>query len=102
MGAASMSNDIIIRGTTADGRRFRPSDWAQRLYYAVASYGPYRQVTFNPMVKLKVSDGVSCVVVSKRLEQEDPMMFEFLLDFARDNELLVQGVEQKALGVAAA
>jgi Protein of unknown function (DUF3579) len=102
MGAASMSNDIIIRGTTTDGRKFRPSDWAQRLYYAVASYGPYRQVTFNPMVKLKVSDGVSCVVVSKRLEREDPMMFEFLIDFARDNDLLIQGLDNEQLAVVAA
>ena len=81
--------EIIIRGVTADGRKFRPSDWSERLYYAVASYGPNRQVTFNPLVKIKVKGDLKCVVVDARLQDEDPMIFDFLIGFARDNDLVL-------------
>jgi hypothetical protein len=83
------TKEIIIRGITRDGRRFRPSDWSERLYYAVASYGPNRQVTFNPLVKIKVKSDMRCVIVDLRLQDEDPMIFDFLLGFARDNELVM-------------
>ena len=29
---------ILIMGTTHEGEKFRPSDWAERLYYMVADY----------------------------------------------------------------
>lgn len=81
---------IFIRGITADGRKFRPSNWSERLYYAVASYGPNRAITFNPHVIMKVaSDGINCVVVDIRLQDEAPMLFDFLIGFARDNKLLM-------------
>ncbi len=81
--------EIIIRGITADGKKFRPSDWSARLYYAVATYGPNRQVTFNPLVKIKVKGDLKCVVVDMRLQDEDPMIFDFLIGFARDNDLVM-------------
>jgi hypothetical protein len=81
------TKEIIIRGVTRDGRKFRPSDWSERLYYAVAGYGPNRQVTFNPLVKIKVKGEMRCVVVDLRLQEDDPMIFDFLIGFARDNEL---------------
>lgn len=83
------TSEIIIRGVTADGRKFRPSDWSERLYYAVASYGPNRQVTFNPLVKIKVNGDLKCVVVDQRLQKADPKIFDFLIGFARDNELVM-------------
>lgn len=79
---------ISIRGITTDGRKFRPSNWAERLYYAVATYGPNRTVTFNPLVTLKVeADRINCVVVDIKLQDEEPMLFDFLIGFARDNKL---------------
>ena len=30
---------ILIMGHTKEGKKFRPSDWAERLYYTVAEYG---------------------------------------------------------------
>lgn len=81
--------EIVIRGVTKDGRKFRPSDWSERLYYAVAGYGPNRQVTFNPYMKIVVKGDGKCVVVDLRLQDDDPMIFDFLVGFARDNDLVV-------------
>ena len=47
---------ILIIGKTITGERFRPSDWAERLYYTVASYGKNGRVIFNPLVNLKQED----------------------------------------------
>lgn len=89
---------IFIRGVTGDGRKFRPSNWTERLYYAVASYGPNRTITFSPHVIMKVaSDGVNCVVVDIKLQDENPMLFDFLIGFARDNKLVMQDQDRNLI-----
>jgi hypothetical protein len=85
----SSTEKVIIRGLTRDGGKFRPSDWAERLCGAVASYGPGRRIIFHPNVRMASIDGVKCVVIDAELEQKDEMLFEFLLDFAEDNKLQI-------------
>lgn len=85
---------VIIKGLTKDGSKFRPSDWAERLCGAVASYGPGRRIIFHPKVKLASIDGVKSVVIDAELEQQDEMLFEFLLDFGRENNLQIECREQ--------
>jgi hypothetical protein len=81
---------VIIKGITKDGGTFRPSDWAERLCGAVASYGPGRRIIFHPRVKLASLEGIKCVVIDAQLEEEDVMLFEFLIEFADDNQLQVE------------
>jgi len=78
---------VIIQGLTQDGNKFRPSDWAERLCGAVATYGPGRRIIFHPNVKLAAIEGVKCVVIDASLEEDDEMLFEFLTDFADENKL---------------
>ena len=84
------SEKVIIQGLTEDGGKFRPSDWAERLCGAVASYGPGRRIIFHPHVKMASIDGVKSVVINAELEEIDEMLFEFLLDFSRENKLQVE------------
>ena len=89
---------VFIRGVTPDGRKFRPSNWTERLYYAVASYGPNRTITFSPHVIMQVgSDGVNCVVVDIKLQEENPMLFDFLIGFARDNKMVMQDQDRNPI-----
>ncbi|MEX0614315.1 MAG: DUF3579 domain-containing protein [Methylophaga sp.] len=88
------SEKVIIKGLTEDGGKFRPSDWAERLCGAVASYGPGRRIIFHPHVKLASIDGVKFVVISAELEELDEMLFDFLLDFGRENKLQIERIEQ--------
>lgn len=78
---------ICITGITIDGRRFRPSDWTERLYYAVAQYDRNGRVTFNPMLSIRMKNDGRCIVVDMRLRDSDPTTFSFLTGFARDNAL---------------
>lgn len=86
----SATEKMIIKGTTLNGGKFRPSDWAERLCGAVASYGPGRRIIFHPRVRLASIDGTKCVVIDTQLEEEDGMLFDFLLSFANDNQLQVE------------
>ncbi|MBE9532784.1 MAG: DUF3579 domain-containing protein [Proteobacteria bacterium] len=80
---------VIIQGITKEGGKFRPSDWAERLCGAVASYGPGRRIIFHPNVKLASMEGVKCVVIDASLEEDDEMLFDFLTDFAEENNLQI-------------
>lgn len=90
---------ILIRGVTRDGNKFRPSDWAERLYYALATYDHNRRLVFNPMVNLKQGDTFKCVVINPLLEDTDPMTFDFLIDFARSNNLEVTDQDHNPLNI---
>ncbi|MDQ7073354.1 MAG: DUF3579 domain-containing protein [Gammaproteobacteria bacterium] len=80
---------VIILGLTKEGNKFRPSDWAERLCGAVATYGAGRRIIFHPNVKLASHQGIKCVVVDAVLEDNDEMLFEFLMDFAEENNLQI-------------
>lgn len=80
---------IIIQGMTQQGRAFRPSDWAERLCGIMCAFGGDQQLRYSPYVRPMLLDGVRCVLVEPSLSQVEPRAFRFLLDFARDNDLVV-------------
>ena len=88
--------EIVIVGTTAAGRPFRPSDWSERLCGMMSVFGEDRHLSYSPYLKPVISAGVCCVVVDRELEGIDPAAYSFLLGFARDNELALRaGRKQK-------
>jgi hypothetical protein len=86
---STTAGKIVIKGLTKDGKKFRPSDWAERLTSAVATTGRGRRVIFHPKVHMVTVEGVSCVVVDADLEQSDPMLFGFLMNFGIGNNLQI-------------
>lgn len=81
--------ELVIRGMTNAGRKFRPSDWAERLCGVFASLGTDNRTSYSTYISPITRDGMYCVIVNRKLEAEDPMAFRFLMDFARDNDLQV-------------
>ena len=87
---------LFIQGITAKGQLFRPSDWAERLAGAMSSFRPAGSaggiadyIGYSPYCVPQVIDGVKCVIVSEALRDIEPMAWEFVMNFARDNELTV-------------
>lgn len=74
---------IMIKGITREGNKFRPSDWAERLYYSLATYDAKRKPVFNPLVNLKQGENFKCFVINPELQDKEPMTFDFLIDFAK-------------------
>ena len=78
---------ILIIGKTIKGIKFRPSDWAERLYYTVASYDKNGRAIFNPLVNLNQKKNSKCFVINTKLQNKDPMIYDFLIDFVISNDL---------------
>ncbi len=84
-----------IRGITTEGRTFRPSDWSERLAGAMSSFRPGggggigAYIGYSPYCVPQVVDGVKCVLVNEALRDIEPMAWDFVMNFARDNHLTV-------------
>jgi hypothetical protein len=85
---------IFIQGITQDGRTFRPSDWTERLCGAMACFRPGgaggdigAYIGYSPYCVPQVIDGVKGVLVDPRLRDIEPMAWDFVVNFARDNQL---------------
>lgn len=81
--------EIVIHGTTGNGKVFRPSDWAERLCGILSSFDKGHRLSYHEWVRPILVDKVRCVAVDKKLEEINPPMFRFLMDFAADNDLRV-------------
>lgn len=86
----SQTDEFVIKGVTLSGKPFRPSDWAERLCGIMSAFGGDNRMQYSPYVHPVISAGVKCVVVDVRLKEIEPMAYNFLLHFARDNELQVR------------
>jgi Protein of unknown function (DUF3579) len=82
--------ELVIVGTTRDGKPFAPADWPERLCAVLASYGGDERMQSSPFVHAITTNGVRSVVVDVRLEEIEPRAYRFLLNFAKDNELQVR------------
>jgi hypothetical protein len=78
---------LVIKGTTLNGRPFRPSDWAQRLATAVGGRDRAGRIRFHPQVRVVIADGLASVVVDGALARTDPPLYAFLRNFASVNNL---------------
>ena len=90
---------FVIQGITSAGRIFRPSDWSERLAGAMSSFRPGggaggigAYIGYSPYCVPQVVDGVKCVLVNEALKDIEPMAWDFVMSFARDNQLPVNEV----------
>ncbi len=88
-----------IAGITHDGRTFRPSDWAERLAGAMSSFRPGgsaagigAHIGYSPYCVPQTVGGVRGVTVNEALRDLEPMAWDFVMNFARDNDLPVTEV----------
>src|SRR6218665_2116662 len=95
--SSAKPREVFIQGVTKDGRTFRPSDWAERLAGAMSCFRPGGSrhsgigafIGYSPYCVPRVINGVKCVIVNEALRDIEPMAWDFVMNFARDNELQV-------------
>ena len=90
--------NFIIVGITIDGKKFRPSDWAERLCGLLSAFDAQKKMKYSRYVSPMTHHGEKVVFVDSRLYDIEPRAYRFVLNFARDNEL--QLVEGSKLGPA--
>jgi hypothetical protein len=101
------AQEIFILGVTREGQTFRPSDWAERLAGVMSPFRPggahnrHHPASYSSWCVPTTLNGTKCVVVHLDLRQAEPMAFDFVMNFARDNELqTVEGCLLPTPGVA--
>lgn len=92
--ATSTPYEVFIQGITHAGRTFRPSDWAERLAGVMSQFRPGgarrgSHLSYSPWCIPTVINGVKCVVVNSELRNHEPMAWDFVMNFAKDNDLQV-------------
>ena len=90
------TRELIVQGLTRSAKIFRPSDWAERLAGAMACFRPdggaggiASFIGYSPYCVPRQIDGVKCVIVNEALRELEPMAWDFVMNFARDNDLVV-------------
>lgn len=78
----------IIESVTRDGKRFRPSDWIDRLSSWDATFVQQRLVYSDRLHPVNIK-GEKCLAVEPELKEQAPEMYEQIIAFARANNLKV-------------
>lgn len=92
---------LVIKGITRSGSPFRPSDWAERLCGVLAAYRPGYAATrgpvfgYSPYVQPTMIGGLRCVVVDPRLRDLEARAWDFVVGFARDNDLVTMDAAER-------
>ncbi len=92
-----VAENFAIVGVTQAGKKFRPSDWAERLCGVMSAFGSARRMTYSPYVQPSDRHGDKCVFVDGRIHDVEPMAYTFLVNFARDNDLKVEPWQESKL-----
>jgi hypothetical protein len=86
---------FVIQGLTREGKPFRPSDWDERLAGVMSTFrpggsvgGPGAHIGYSPWCVPRIVDGVRSVIVDEAVRALEPMAWDFVTNFARDNELV--------------
>lgn len=86
-----MTDDrLVIHGVTEDGQKLRPSDWIERISSTLASFGSDHRLKYSDAVMPCVIEGEKCLVVARNLNEVNPDAYEFVMSFARSNQLCIR------------
>lgn len=92
--AVSNLKKIVIEGITEEGRAFRPSDWAERMSGAMASFKNSR-IQYSPLLQPGIKeDGSRCVLLDPRLKETSPEVYDAIMEFAAKNNLKICGEDR--------
>lgn len=92
---ATDDKKIVIEGVTSQGKTFRPSDWAERMSGAMASFKNSR-MQYSPLLQPSVNaEGYQCVILDPKLKETSPQVYQSILDFAKENNLKICREETK-------
>lgn len=81
------SDKILIEGVTSEGKKFRPSDWHERMSGKLATFKNSR-IKYSPMLQPSVNKkGNQCVLLDPSLKLTNPELYESILNFAKHNQL---------------
>ena len=94
---------LIIFGVTNAGEKFRPSDWIERLCGVMAPYDTTYQSSgnrvniqkgmgYSDLVFPTTHKGERVVIAVEQLNDIEPLAWEFVLNFIKENDLKTEKI----------
>ena len=87
---------IIIEGVTESGRKFRPSDWAERMSGALSTFGRDQRIHYSPLLQPLTINGIKCVAIDPRMKDQCTEMYAYIMGWAHNNELKISEEDDAA------
>jgi len=87
---------IIIEGVTESGRKFRPSDWAERMSGALSTFGSDHRIHYSPLLHPTTINGIKCIIIDPKLEEVAPETYNYIMNWAANNELKISEIDEDA------
>lgn len=84
----------VLIGLTAEGKKFRPSDWAERMCGSLCTFRN-RRIYYSPLLRPAIRDGIKCVIVDDTLLAKEPGIHQQVFEFAETNCLTVISEEDE-------
>lgn len=82
----------IIESYTEDGRKFRPSDWIDRIASLDASYGAFQRLVYSDLLYPELYQGQKTLIIDTTLEEVNPVLFAYVMNFVKTNGLKMSKV----------
>lgn len=82
---------FFISGVTEQGKKFRPSDWVERLASTFADFKMNR-LFYCEAIKPVVQGEQKGLFVANNFAERNPQGFQFVMEFARSNCLQIESV----------
>ncbi len=79
----------VIRGVTEEGKKLRPGDWIERISSTLATFGSDHRLHYSNAVAPCMIDGEKCLVVARNLNEVNPEAYDFIMGFAKSNQLCI-------------
>ena len=86
---------IIIKGVTDNGKKFRPSDWAERMSGALSTFGRDHRIQYSPLLQPLTINGVKCISIDPSLKETYPEMFTYIMRWVDTNQLNIIELEDR-------
>ena len=80
---------LLVKGINQAGRKFRPSDWVERLAGCGAVFDSRRRLSWHSGLRPAYIDKVKCLLVDTELEQQAPSIWRYVMEFINRNGLQV-------------
>ena len=86
---------IVIEGMTKSGRKFRPSDWAERMSGALSTFGRDQRIRYSPLLQPMTVNGVKCISINPMLQEQYPEMYAYIMEWVNANSLNVYEMDDE-------
>jgi hypothetical protein len=80
---------------TTNGRKFRPSDWAERMSGMLSTFGRDQRIRYSPLLFPMTVNGVKCISIDPDLQKYHPEMFTYIMQWAESNRLTIIEIENE-------